>query len=140
MIDQTECAPFSGDLSVPAIGWHCSLEILWICQIHYNHALVRRRSSSGECLLPKISYRDHVVGESAGHGLLQLNKPHRQTVQRFFESRAIKFWHQIVDVQDDSTAGQTRENGRKNQEVRQIVNLNDIEALLHVKTRHSQKR
>src|SRR2546427_4511081 len=71
VINQTERMAFTGNSFPSAIGCHCSLEMLWICQVHYDNTFVCWDSSSDQCLLPKVSYSDDVVREPAGQEFLQ---------------------------------------------------------------------
>ena len=75
---------------------------------------------------PQVVGKNHVVREPGAEFLNQLQCPNPEGPLRNVEHCTEQLRHNIVNVKNDSCAGQFRIPGGKDKKVRDVVNVNDV--------------
>ncbi len=105
------------------------LEDLGVDIIDIDRALVAGAGSGGVFFVPEVIGNDYMVGKVGGMALDQLQGSGRERDFVTGELAGIEFRHDVVDIQNDPGPGHPRVPAGINQEVRHIVNMQEVVGL-----------
>jgi hypothetical protein len=100
-----------------------------VSDIHNHGNFLWWHTAMNESLAPEFSDRDDVVSEAARDLLLPSNELCRWTGGQMLETFHEEFGHQVMKIKNDPRTEALWDHSCEHEEIRQIVDLDDVEAI-----------
>ena len=103
------------------------IEHFWIRDIHRDDDFSFRYAPPDDRRLLNVVDADDVARHPAADRLLEAQPPFEESAGAAGEFGGVCLHHRVVDIQDDRLPGKKGNESGKNQEIRHVVNVNDIQ-------------